>query len=53
MGLSQPLSGLTGSNRWKPDSKTEKVTSLSPGRGTLSTYGDEKISSAIKRCVCL
>jgi len=29
------LSGYTGSNRWQLDSKTEKVTSLSSGRGTL------------------
>jgi len=31
------LSGYkTGSNRWQLDFKTEKVTSLSPGRGTLT-----------------
>jgi len=31
-----PLSGgYTGSNRWQLDSKTEKVISLSPGRGNL------------------
>jgi len=35
-GLSLPLSGYTGSNRWQLDSKTEKVTSLSPGRDTLT-----------------
>jgi len=27
---------LDGSNRWQLDSKTEKVPSLSPGRGTLT-----------------
>jgi len=36
MGLPLPLSGQTDSNRWQLDSKTEKVTSLSPGRGTLT-----------------
>jgi len=30
------LSGKTGSNRWQLDSKTEKVTSLSPGRDNLA-----------------
>jgi len=30
-----PWSSQTGSNRWQPDSKTEKVTSLSSGRGYL------------------
>jgi len=35
-GLPLPLSGWTSSNRWQLDSKTEKVTSLSPGRGTLT-----------------
>jgi len=36
MGLSLPLSGYTGNNRWQLNSKTEKVPSLSPGRGTLT-----------------
>jgi len=35
-GLPLSLSSSTGSNRWQLDSKTEKVTSLSPGRGTLT-----------------
>jgi len=30
------LSGWTGSNRWQLDWKTEKVPSLSPGRGALT-----------------
>jgi len=34
--LPLPLSGSTGSNRWQLDSKIEKVTSLSPSRGTLT-----------------
>jgi len=34
--LPLPLSSQTGSNRWQLDSKSEKVTSLSPGRGTLT-----------------
>jgi len=36
MGLPLPLSGYRGSNRWQLDSKTEKVPSLSPDRGTLT-----------------
>jgi len=35
-GLRLPLGGYTGSNRWQLDSKTEKVTLLSPGRGTFT-----------------
>jgi len=31
------LSGWTGNNKWQLDLKTEKVFSLSPGRGTLTT----------------
>jgi len=34
--LPLPLSGKTDSDKWQLDSKTEKVTSLSPGRGTLT-----------------
>jgi len=30
------LSGKTGKNRWQLNSKTEKVTSLSPGRDSLT-----------------
>jgi len=33
MASTVPLSGKTGSNRRQLDSKTEKVTSLSPDRG--------------------
>jgi len=35
-GLPLLLSGKTGSNRWQLDSKTEKVTTLSPGRDILT-----------------
>jgi len=41
-GASAPLAipplaaPLTGSSRWQLDSKSEKVTSLSPDRGTLT-----------------
>jgi len=34
-GIASTLGGWTGGNRWQLDSKTEKVTSLSPGRGTF------------------
>jgi len=34
--LPLPLSGKTDSNRWQLDSMTEKVSSLSLGRGTLT-----------------
>jgi len=34
--LPLPMSGWTGSNKGQFDSKTVKVTSLSPGRGTLT-----------------
>jgi len=36
------LSGYTGSNRWQLDSKTKKVTSLSPGQGTLTNKWEPK-----------
>jgi len=35
-GMPLRLSGQTGSNRWQLDTKTKKVPSLSPGRGTLT-----------------
>jgi len=35
-GMLLPLSGKTSSNRWQLDLKTEKIPSLSPGRGTLA-----------------
>jgi len=35
-GLTLPMSGWIGSNRWQLDSKTAKVTSLSLGRSTLT-----------------
>jgi len=34
------MSGETGSNRWQLDSKTEKVTLLSPGRDILTPPSD-------------
>jgi len=34
---------LTSSNKWQLDSKTEKVTSLSPGRGTLTNKSRHEI----------
>jgi len=37
-GIASILEWLDGNNRWQFDSKTEKVTSLSPGRGTLTKY---------------
>jgi len=47
--LPLPLSGKTGSNRWQLDSKTEKVTSLFPGRSTLTNnYLTESRSSIMK-----
>jgi len=34
--IEKELSGYSGSNRWQLDSKTAKVASLSPDRGTLT-----------------
>jgi len=42
----RPLSAQTGSNKWYIDSKTEKIPSLSPGRGTLQI--NEKAPSSLK-----
>jgi len=43
--LPLPLSGYTGSNRWQLDSKTEKVTSLFPGRSNLTNKWVPKLGS--------
>jgi len=36
IGFPLPLRGQTGSIRWQLDSKAEKLTLLSSGRGTLT-----------------
>jgi len=35
-GIASTYEWLTGSNTWQLDSKIEKVTSLTPGRGILT-----------------
>jgi len=35
-GIASTFEWLAGSNKWQLDSKIEKVTSLSLGRGTLT-----------------
>jgi len=35
-GIASTIEWLASSNRWQLDSKTEKVTSLSPSRGALT-----------------
>jgi len=41
------LNGQTGSNRWQLDSKNEKVTSLSPGRGNLVNKRAKNYKTAV------